>query len=88
MRGGLQDREGATGVGRDRMEGRQRGSSGSSKRGQTGLVGGLVGGGLGVLGGITNSVISPLNLVANARELFQDVSGVALKVTPAFNACY
>jgi hypothetical protein len=94
MRVGFRGREGAMGLGRGRMEGRQRGGESSFGDGRIGLVGGgqksgIAGGGLGGiagggLGGIAGGGIGPLTLVEGAKKLFQSVSGDTLNGIPAF----
>jgi hypothetical protein len=73
MRSGLWGRDGATGLGRGRMEGRQRGGDSSGGGGRIGLV----------EDGITGSGIGPLTLVAGVKKLFQDVSVDVLNGIPA-----
>jgi hypothetical protein len=77
MQGSPRGREGAIGLGRGRMKGRQRGGELSYGDGRIGLVGGG-------LGGMAGRSIGPLTLVAGVKKLFQDVSGDALKEFATF----
>jgi hypothetical protein len=77
LRDDLWNREDAIGLGRGRIEGRQREGESSCGDGRIGLVGSGQ-------SGIAGSVISPLTLVAGAKKLFQDVSEDAWNEITAF----